>query len=85
MTRTWHERNPRRWESDDGAVVKIDAVAETRTARPWLPHYRGWVAYGPGPDQHNYIGFIRRNSRMKIPSKFKTASAAMKAVDNVWP
>lgn len=85
MTRVWHERNARRWESDDGAVVKIDDVAETCTARPWLPHYRGWVAYGPGPEQHNYLGFFRRNSRLNIPRKFKTAAAAMQAVDGAWP
>lgn len=69
----------------DNAVVKIDEIAETLTAKPWLPNYRGWIAYGPGDDNHNCLCFKRRNSRFSIPRKFKTAKAAMEAVDRDFP
>lgn len=85
MKREWKEIHHRRWQSTDGAVVKIDEATECNTSRPWLPNYRGWKAYGPGPDQGNYLGFNRRNSGFRVARKFKTAQAAMAAVDEEYP
>lgn len=82
---TWKQVHRQRWERDDGAVVKIDETVQCNTSRPWLPNYRGWKAWGPGPEQSNYLGFCRRNSRLNIPRKFKTAEAAMAAVDKEYP
>ena len=74
-----------RWEAPDGAVVKYDHTVECDTARPWLPHHRGYMAFAPGKSEYNYLKLIRRNSRLHIPRKFKTAKAAMKAVDKEYP
>lgn len=83
--RYWHRKHMHRWERDDGCVVKIDRTTECFTGRPWLPNYRGWMAYGPGDDEHNYLGFTRKRSPFIIPRKFKTPEAAMAAVDREYP
>lgn len=85
MSRQWKQTRPDRWDSNDGCVVKIDHTVECSTSRPWRPHYRGWIAYGPGADEHNYLGFSKRNSMANIPRKFKTPESGMKAVDKEWP
>ncbi len=81
----WSQTKQDRWERVDNAVVKIDHTTECNTSRPWLKHYRGWIAYGPGTDEHNYLGFKRKNSRLKIPRKFKTAFSAICAVNKEYP
>lgn len=83
MSRVWTQFNLRRFESDDGCVVKIDEATECDSAKPWLENYRGWIAYGPGDE--GYIGFYRRKSWMRIPKKFKTPHTAMAAVDVEYP
>lgn len=81
----WSQVNDERWERGDGAVVKIDHTTEANSSRPWLLNYRGWMAFGPGDSQHNYLGFKRRNSMFNIPRKFKTAESAMISVDAEFP
>lgn len=85
MGRKWTKTRDGRWDSDDNAVVKYDHTVECNTAKPWLPNHRGFIAYGPGPSETNYLGFRRKNSRGTIPRKFKTAEAAMKAIDKHFP
>lgn len=84
MRPEWRKISEYRWERHDNAVVKIDTSTELSTSSPWLPNYRGWIAYGPGPEEHNYLGFKRRNSPLLIPRKFKTAESAMGAVDREY-
>jgi hypothetical protein len=85
----WTQINKQRWERSDGAVVKYDEAVQCNTACPWLPNHRGFMAYGPGKDQHNYIGFFRKNRNKlwpkRIPTKYKTPQSAMKAVNEKWP
>lgn len=81
----WTQINDERWERGDGAVVKIDHTTEANSARPWLPNYRGWIAFGPGDNQYNYLGFKRKNSDFNIPRKFKAAENAMLSVDREFP
>jgi hypothetical protein len=81
----WREIHYRRWERDDGAVVRYDTAAECSTAKPWKKGHRGWLAYGPGVDEFNYLKYKRRNSSLTLPVKFKTASSAMKAIDTRFP
>ena len=81
MRGDWRKISEYRWERHDNAVVKMDTSTELNTSRPWLPNYRGWIAFGPGSEEHNYLGFKRRNSPLLIPRKFKTAEATMSAVD----
>jgi hypothetical protein len=81
----WKEVNARRWVRSDNAVVIIDESVACSTSRPWLPNYRGWMAFGPGDEEHNYLGFMRKRSLFRIPKKFKTAAAAMRAVDLAYP
>lgn len=84
MNRKWTKTREDRWDADDGCVAKIDHTVECNTSRPWLLNYRGWMGYGPGPYQFNALVFKRRNSR-SIVRKFKTAEAAMRAVDKEYP
>ena len=83
----WHRKHDRCWERDDGALVMIDAATECCTARPWLPNYRGWIAYGPRDNDgwRDYLWFTRKGSLLHIPRKFKTPEAAMAAVDHAYP
>jgi len=81
--RVWTQKNSRRFESADGCVVKVDESVACNTSKPWLKNYRGWIAFGPGDE--GYIGFLRRNSYMRIPKKFKTQKTAMAAVDAEYP
>lgn len=81
----WQQKHHRRWERSDGAVVKYDTFVECNTAKPWLPNHRGYIAYGPGPEETNYLGYKRKNSPFLIPCKFKTAANAMMAIEKAYP
>lgn len=81
----WKKIHDKRWERDDNAVVKYDHTTECNTSRPWLKGHRGYIAYGPGEEEHNYLGHRRKDSRFYIPRKFKTPEAAMKVVDKEYP
>lgn len=82
--RMWKQVHGRRWISDDGAVVCIDETREGWN-KVWSPNYRGYIAFGPGEENHNYLSFRRKNSVFVIPKKFKTPQAAMAAVDHEYP
>jgi hypothetical protein len=84
MERSWREVHAERWESSDGAVVKYDRSTMLSTAKPWLPNHRGWMAFGPGQEQFNYLGYWTKR-RFKIPRKFKTPAAGMGAVNREYP
>jgi len=82
---TWHETRPGdRWDRSDGCCVKIDHSVECNSSRPWLPNYRGWKAFG-NRGEFDALCFRRCNTRMQIPRKFKSAEAAMLAVDTEFP
>lgn len=85
--RKWKQTSRGRWESDDGAVVRIDHTTECSTSCPWLPNYRGWMAFKPGPMDvvGTQLVFARRNTWMKVTRKWKTAEAAMAVVDEEYP
>jgi hypothetical protein len=84
MTRVWNKTSDDRYDATDGAVVRYDMAAWLMAARATAEH-RCWIAFSPGKEEHNYLGFYRRNSRMRIPRKYKTAEAAMQAVDKAFP
>ncbi len=65
-------------------MVKYDEAAATNTSRPWLPGHRGWMAFAPGDDEHNFLRWRNRRG-VGIPRKFKTPEAAMAAVDLLHP
>lgn len=81
----WKQVGHQKYRRGDNAVVVYDETTTCNTAKPWLPNHRGWMAYGPGKDEHNYLGFYRKNGRFKIPRKFKTERAAMMAVEKEFP
>jgi hypothetical protein len=76
----WREKNWRRWERSDGAVVQWDQ--RSPHVRPWLPAARMWTAWEPDPSD-NYLKMT--NGRLSWPRRFKTAQAAMRAVDKEFP
>jgi hypothetical protein len=82
---TWKQTGSQRWERSDNAVVYYDHSVECDTSRPWLTGHRGWKAFAPGPEEHNYLSYFRKNRRRvrdtRIARKFKTPEAAMAAVD----
>lgn len=84
MSRIWTQVSDKRWVSDDNAVVKIDLSAQCMHSRPWRPNYRGWIAYGPGPEEFNYLKFFSKRGH-SVPRKFKFAEKAMLAVDKEFP
>lgn len=77
-------RGKPRFERQDGAVVCYDHSTACNTARPWLPNHRGYMGFGPGTDQHNYLAQRSRRG-LSWPKKFKTPEAAIAAVDKEWP
>lgn len=79
----WTQKSDSRWERADGAVVR-DVGASSPESKPWLPGHRGWMAFGPGPDEHNYLS-MPFGKRFRGPRKWKTAEAAMRAVDREFP
>lgn len=91
LLRPWVKVGAQRYQRPDNAVVRYDHSVECSTSRPWLDGHRGWMAFGPGEVDGNYLAcsFRRsrrgRVSRMSTPRKFKTAEAAMAAVDREFP
>jgi hypothetical protein len=84
-----------RFDRPDGAAVRYDYQAACHTSNCSLPNHLGWIAFGPGKDNHNYLAKRRRaldrgvlgtqRSKARVPRKFKTATAAMAAVDKEFP
>jgi hypothetical protein len=80
----WLQKDAKWWQRSDGAEVIYDEYSALATAKPWLPHHRGWDGFGPqGLSQT--LSFRRKNTWVKIRRKFKTPEAAMKAVDAAYP
>lgn len=88
----WKEVRPGyRWERIDGAVARWD----DRSPHPnsLNPASRMWTAWEPNPSQAYLMmrrGRVRKTmegalSKPGFPRRWKTAEAAMKAVDNEHP
>ena len=76
------------WMRSDNAVVLFDHGAVGVTSKPWLKRPRGWKAFGPGESSYNFLHYFRwrRNcSPIKVARKWRTAQAAMEAVDFEFP
>ena len=57
-------------------------------ARPWLPAHRGWVAFRGAKNKDEdgtIVGYDRRTTRFRIPRRWKTPEAAMRAMDREHP
>jgi len=79
----WSKKTSRRqlyWERSDGAYVWYD----NKTPYPNLlnPNARFWAAYGPN---ERYLRKEKRRTWMHIPRRWKTAEAAIKALDREVP
>ncbi len=77
----WTERSWRRWERADGAAVLWDD--RSPFPNPENPRALMWTAWAPGADNHAYLA--RRNHRYTWPRRWKTAHAAMREVDRLYP
>lgn len=87
----WTKVDAERWERADGAVVKFDRSTQWLTSQPYLPRHRAWIGYGPGELQTNFLGYHpkRRKRGGRSPNrsmvKFRSAEAAMEAVNKAYP
>jgi hypothetical protein len=91
----WRQVSGRRWERRDGAVVKWDDSSPY--PNPEVAGSRLWTAWEPDPHQGALSmsrGFQRyapdarpghRYWRPRFPRRWKTAAAAMRAVDREYP
>lgn len=90
-TSAWVHAHDERWVRCDNAVVRYDHAVECCTSKPWLPGHRGWMAFSPGEGDNGLLGYFPRRwkrggfSGMMVPRKFKSAEAAMRAVDREFP
>ena len=66
------------FERSDGSYVWYDQSSPN----PIDPNCRMWVAFGP--DQ-TYLSKDRRKGWMRVPRRWKTPEAAMKALDKEIP
>lgn len=89
----WHMDGSQRWLRLDGAEVIYSRGLMGPETNENLPLHRGWVAYAP-PQKNGtrtYLGYFptrwRRGgrSRMKVPIKYKSARAAMRALNQAHP
>lgn len=78
----WRMVNENRYVRNDGAVVMWDQ--RSPYPNPENPESRLWTAWEPDPSER-YIGMGRRGSRLTWPRRWKTAEAAMSAVDRLYP
>jgi len=94
MKRSWtySEYNNRpRWTSPDGAVVKWDDSSPyPNSLNPNSRMYTAWVpdseqTQGPCWESADYLYWTRRDSEFRFPRRWKTAEAAMKAMDKEFP
>ena len=80
-----------RWTRSDGAVVKWDQSSPH--PNPADPSSRMWVAYEPDPSERaigRECGKVRKAQdgsmyRLRVPLRFKSAQAAMRRVDKLFP
>lgn len=86
----WSQVGKDRWVRTDNAVVLFDHGCVAVTSKPWLKRPRGWKAFGPGEASYNYLYYVRRRrggvgAASKVARKWRTARAAMDAVDAAYP
>ena len=76
----WAQKTWRRWERLDGAAVLWD----DRSPHPNPENARSlmWTAWEPDPSDH-YLA--RGNNTFTWPRRWKTAQAAMREVDRLYP
>jgi hypothetical protein len=87
----WTEDSWRRFHRTDGAVVKWDE--NSPYPNPMNPRSRMWTAWEPDPSEKALLmrrGRLRRAQdgqtfRFGFPRRWKTAEAAMAAVDREYP
>jgi hypothetical protein len=85
---SWTQTALYRFERPDNAVVLYDHDSQGATSKPWLDRNRGWKAFGPGPASYNFLHYfraVRLSAPVKVARKWRTAAAAMKAVDAEFP
>ena len=82
--RIWRRKHIDIWKSNDGCVVRINALEGISNALNSVddPRY-GWIALGPEPDQVVYER-NRRTGKTKT-ARFKTAEEAMEQADRIFP
>lgn len=87
----WTEVHSERWVRTDGAVVMWDR--RSPHPNPANPNSRMWTAWEPDPSEH-FISMTRGRRRKapdgrywtpRFPRRWKTAQAAMAAVDKLYP
>jgi hypothetical protein len=92
VAKHWKEIRPGyRWQRTDGAVVRWDD--RSPHPNPLKPSARMWTAWEPNPSVAYLImrrGRIRKTMdgallKPGFPRRWKTAKAAMKAVDHEFP
>ncbi len=87
----WKQTSAFRFERTDGCVVAYGREHWGPETNENSPSHRGWVAFGPGKEETNYLGYYpkrwRRGGRsnMRVSIKFKTAEAAIKALEKQYP
>lgn len=80
-----------RYVRGDGAAVSYNSNLMGPETNINLPGHRGWIARPPDAAEHSYLGYFPKRwrrggrSRMFVPVKFKTARAAMQALDKAFP
>ena len=77
----WRKGLHDKWTRSDGAVVRWDQSSPY--PNPANPRSRMWIAFGPEPGGE----YLRQTSKhgLEWPRRWKTAEAAMKAVDREFP
>lgn len=91
MSSPWIAVHGRRWLRTDGAVVRWDD--RSPYPNPAEPTARMWTAWEPNPSSAYLVmrrGILRRAQDGKLykpgfPRRWKTADAAMRAVDREFP
>jgi hypothetical protein len=71
-----------RWERTDGAVVRWDDSSPY--PNPIKPSTKMYTAWEPDPSQRA-LSYDHWHSRFRSPRRWKTAKAAMAAVDREYP
>jgi len=78
----WTQVSNNKFERTDNAAVKYQEQDNYMYAKPWLAEHKGWCAYAPTEE---YPLSWKNKHGFKIPIKFKTAQAAMKKIDFLYP
>jgi hypothetical protein len=90
-SKNWQQVGSSRWQRIDGAIVKWDDSSPY--PNPMNPRSRLYTAWEPDPSERALMmhrGRLRKDQkghlyRFGFPRRWKTAEAAMKAVDKEFP